>query len=76
MGHHEHEEDRGHRYERLDEAQLRDSLAKAKAQEERLAREGSPEAQRMQQERRATLEDELKERLEQRREGTPSEGMY
>jgi hypothetical protein len=76
MGHHEHEEDRGHRYERLDEAQLRDGIAKAEAQEERVEREGSPEAQRMQDERKETLRDELQERLEERREGTPAEGKH
>lgn len=76
MSQHEQSQDRGHRYERLDEAQLRDGIAKAEAQEERLQAEGSEEALQVQRQRKEELRDELHERLEERRKGTPAEGAH
>ena len=71
MSHHELDE---HRYERLDEEQLRDALAKAKAQDERLKREGTPEQIAEHEERKRDLETKLEQLLEERRVGTAAEG--
>lgn len=71
MSHHELDE---HRYERLDEEQLRDSLAKAKAQDERLQAEGTPEQIAEHEERKRDLKAKLEELLEERRAGTAAEG--
>lgn len=71
MSHHELDE---HRYERLNEEELRDSLAKAKAQDERLEREGTPEQIAEHTERKRDLEQKLEQVLEERRAGTAAEG--
>lgn len=71
MSHNELDE---HRYERLDEEQLRDSLAKAAAQDERLQAEGTPEQITEHEERKRDLETKLEELLEERRAGTAAEG--
>lgn len=71
MTHHEQDE---HRYERLDEEELRDSLAKAKAQDERLQREGTPEQVAEHEARKRDLEQKLEQVLAERRAGTAAEG--
>lgn len=73
MSHHELDE---HRYERLDEEELRDSLAKAKAQDERLQSEGTPEQIQEHEERKADLQAKLDQVLEERRAGTVAEGKH
>lgn len=63
-----------HRYERLDEGELRDSLAKAKAQDERLRGEGTPEQIAEHEQRKRDLEQQLEQVLSERRAGTAAEG--
>lgn len=65
-----------HRYERLDEGQLRDAIAKAEAQDERLEQEGTPEQIAEHDQRKEDLRAKLNEVLDERREGTPAEGAH
>jgi hypothetical protein len=65
-----------HRYERLDESQLRDSIAKAEAQDERLGREGTPEQIAEHEARKEDLRAKLNEVLDERRAGPPAEGAH
>lgn len=72
----QHESLDSHRYERLDEGQLRDAIAKAEAQDERLEREGSPEQIAEHEARKEDLRAKLHELLDERRAGTPAEGAH
>jgi hypothetical protein len=72
----QHESLDSHRYERLDEAQLRDAIAKAEAQDERLEQQGSPEQIAEHEARKEDLRAKLHEVLDERRAGTPAEGAH